>query len=98
MSAIESSVCKRVGFAILLARDMLNGEVAQGSRQFSSAFVKRPEILALDLIPALHVRQHEFGVAAYAQGMNGIRLVVIKRGNQCVVFGNIVRLPADALR
>lgn len=92
---VEGEIGKAVSIAIQFAANMLDGKVIELAREFRSAFVKRPQVRAFYFVPALHLANQEFGIAANAQRANAVAGGIIERGKQRKIFGDIVRLPAD---
>ena len=92
---VHRLVGERVGFAILFAIDVIDAEGIERGRHFSSAFVKRREFRAANFVQTLHLFDEKFGVALDAQCANALRLNVVERGDQAVVFGDVVGHPAD---
>src|SRR5258708_6543878 len=83
---MQRFVGQRVGFAVLLAVDVLDAEGIEGLRHFLSAFEERAQILALHFVLPAHLLYQEFGIAFDAQRANAVRLCVVHRGNQPVVI------------
>src|SRR5258708_6543877 len=92
---MQRFVGQRVGFAVLLAVDVLDAEGIEGLRHFLSALEERAQILALHFVLPAHLLYQEFGIAFDAQRANAVRLCVVHRGNQPVVFGDVVGHAAD---
>ena len=92
---VHRQIGERVGFAIVLAVDVIDAERIERGRHFFGAFVKRREFLAANFVQALHLLDKQFGVALDAQRADSLRLDVVERGDQPVIFGDIVGHAAD---
>ncbi len=92
---VHRQIGERVGFAIMLAVDVIDAERIERGRHFFRALVKRREFLAANFVQALHLLDEQFGVALDAQRADSLRLNVVERGDQPVVFGDIVGHAAD---
>ena len=74
---------------------MLDAEGVEGFRHFLGAFEKRPQIFALYFVLPAHLFDEEFGIAFDTQRANAVRLCVVHRRNQAVIFGDVVGHAAD---
>ncbi len=61
------------------------------------AFEKRAQIDALHFVAALHLAHEQLGIAEDAQARQFVAGGVIERGDQAVVFGDVIRFAAQIL-
>ena len=76
---------------------MVDAERVKRLRHFLRAFVERLQVGALHFVQPAHLLDEQLGVALYANRTNAVRLRIIHRRNETVVFGNVVAEPADVL-
>src|SRR4029077_16618244 len=92
---VHGFVGEGVGFAILFAVDVVDAERFQRGGHFSRALEKGLQLGASNLVLAAHLFDEELGIAFDAQRLNALRLHVVERGDQAVVFGDVVGHAAD---
>jgi hypothetical protein len=92
---IQRFVGECVGFAVLLTIDVLDAEGIERLRHFLGALEERAQILALHFVLPAHLLDQQLGIALDANRAHAVRFRIIQRGDQPIVFGDVVGHAAD---
>ncbi len=92
---IQHFVGEGVGLPVLLAVDVFDSKGLEGFGHFLGAFEQRAQILALHFVLSTHLLDQELGITFDANGTHAVRFRIVQRGDEAVVFGDVVGRAAD---
>jgi len=93
--AVEGFVGEGVRVAVQFAADVLDGEIRETRGELFGALEERAQIGVLHFVESLHLADEEFGIAQDAEMRDTGGGGEIERGDERVVFGDVVSGAAD---
>src|SRR5712691_481289 len=92
---VHRFVCQAVGFLVVLAEGMADGEPVQLVDQFFGTRVQILQREILDLVNAFNLSHQQFGVADQLEGFGAMLQRVFEGGDQALILREVVGLVAE---
>jgi hypothetical protein len=96
-SLVHSGICQPIGFLVVGAQNVVDGEPIQLIGQSLCLGMQFLQGRTLDLVRSLHLPHHQLRVAYHLQRLGAMLQRVLKRRQQPPIFGVIVGLMTEIL-